>query len=671
MQEADATRSPYSPPLAIFERGRYTSPVGTSLSAAVRPIAPSAIGVGRLARHGDERLARLVAEGSREAFAVLYERYHQQLYRYCHSILHDNADAQDALQATMTAALAALQRDKRLAPVRPWLYRIAHNEAISLIRRRATVAGGDRPDESLAASAEERAGERAQFAVLVADLADLPDRLRAALLMRELSGLSHEEIAVALETSVGAAKQAVFDARRALVDFAQGRTMECDEVRRVVSDRDGRVLRGRRVRAHVRDCAICKAFAASIPSRRVELNAFVPALAAPAAAKLIARVLASGSGNGALTAAGAGVGSTTTAAAGAAAGGVNGGTVVALEAGKVATTTIAAKLAAGGAILATGFGGVTLVRDVVVGPPKHAGVHTTNGVPGLNGQQPGQGSTFSIAARPTAANRSGAAGAGALAQGAAPSQSGSLGAPGGAGAAPIGSGGGGTRGGDPTSGGGATGGGATSGSGATGGGTTSGGSGGGGTSMGTESGSSIGTGTSGSGTSSGSLSSSSSGSGGPSSTATGTVLSGTGAGGGGTSGASATTAPSTMSSPTTTAGSGSSSTTSGSSGTTSGSSSTSSGSSGTTSGSSGTTSGTSGTPSPTDHHGCARGKGHGQGGVGPPTSTSGTTSGSGASTSSQTTPDPQPSGPATTPPCGHNGENPAQRDDPGGPATSA
>jgi DNA-directed RNA polymerase specialized sigma24 family protein len=91
----------------------------------------------RLALLGDERLARLVGNGSERAFASLYERYHQPLYRYCRSIVRDDTDAQDALQSALASAFVALKRGQRDAPLRPWLFRIAHNEAISLIRRRA------------------------------------------------------------------------------------------------------------------------------------------------------------------------------------------------------------------------------------------------------------------------------------------------------------------------------------------------------------------------------------------------------------------------------------------------------------------------------------------------------------------------------------------------------
>ena len=161
----------------------------------------------RLALSGDERLAGLVGSGSERAFAAIYERYHQPLYRYCRSIVRDDADAQDALQSTLASAFAALKRGQRDAPLRPWLFRIADNEAISLIRRRRGDVELTDVSEQFVASAEDRAGERAGLGLLVADLRELPDRQRGALVMRELSGLSHEEIAIALGISVGAAKQ--------------------------------------------------------------------------------------------------------------------------------------------------------------------------------------------------------------------------------------------------------------------------------------------------------------------------------------------------------------------------------------------------------------------------------------------------------------------------------
>jgi RNA polymerase sigma factor (sigma-70 family) len=260
--------------------------IGSAHAAATSRRLP--FGLGRLA---DERLAQLVAVGRERAFAVLYDRYHQPLYRYCRSMLRNDQDAQDAMQSTFAAALAALQASKRNAPFRPWLFRIAHNEAVTVIRRRRD-AGQEIADSMLgsAVSASEEAENRARMALLMADLAKLPERQRAALLMRELNGLSHAEISVALDTSDTAAKQAIFDARTALTQFAEGRALACEEVRRKISERDGRVLRSRRVRSHLQDCPGCASFAAAITERRADLRACVPLLPAATSAALLARL---------------------------------------------------------------------------------------------------------------------------------------------------------------------------------------------------------------------------------------------------------------------------------------------------------------------------------------------------------------------------------------------
>jgi RNA polymerase sigma factor (sigma-70 family) len=247
----------------------------------------------------DERLARMVARGSERAFVSLYERHSEPLYRYCRSIVGNDADAQDALQSAFAAALVALRRGARDAPLRPWLFRITHNEAVSLLRRRRPVVELTEADEPAAPSTVERALERERLALLVSDLRELGDRQRGALLMRELSGLSHAEISLALGISVGAAKQAIFEARRALLDLEEGRAMTCEQVRRMISDGDGRVLRARRVRGHMRDCADCAAFAAAIPARRAELQALAPPLAPLAATGILGGVLGAGSGHGA------------------------------------------------------------------------------------------------------------------------------------------------------------------------------------------------------------------------------------------------------------------------------------------------------------------------------------------------------------------------------------
>jgi RNA polymerase sigma factor (sigma-70 family) len=246
----------------------------------------------------DEWLARRVSMGSTRAFAVLYRRHHQALYRYCRSIVHDDDDAQDALQSAMMRALAALQTRKRDVAVRPWLFRIVHNEAVSLLRRRRSHSSLVEGLEPVDGGLERTVEQRERFAGLIGDLQCLAERQRAALVMRELSGLSIEEIAAALSTSPGAAKQSVFEARTALQEFEQGRAMECEAVRRAISDGDRRVLRARKIRAHLRACPGCRDFELMISKRTAELHAFAPPLPAVAASAMLARLLAHGMGGG-------------------------------------------------------------------------------------------------------------------------------------------------------------------------------------------------------------------------------------------------------------------------------------------------------------------------------------------------------------------------------------
>ncbi len=217
------------------------------------------------------------------AFAAVYERNHQALYRYCRSILHDDQDAQDALQSTMTKAFAALQDEDRDFELRPWLFRIAHNESVTLLRQRRGTA---ELDDATPASGEleDRVSEREELRLLRMDLDALPERQRAALILRELNGLSHAEIGAVLEVPISGVKQALFDARTALSDSRDGRALACDVVRRTLSDGDGRVLRRRTVRAHLRTCTPCRQFRAELSARPQALRLLAPPLPVAGAA---------------------------------------------------------------------------------------------------------------------------------------------------------------------------------------------------------------------------------------------------------------------------------------------------------------------------------------------------------------------------------------------------
>ena len=251
-------------------------------AAVLSPRSPRII---PFARMGDEALASRAAAGNNAAFAALYERYYEPLLGYCRSILLNAEDAHDATQSALENALRALPRREPGRALKPWLYRIAHNEAINIVRRRQPVASGVDTDDLLTVPGPEvDAEQRTRLAQLVDDLRMLPERQRGALVMRELSGLSYDEIGLALGVSNEAARRAVFDARTALHDAVDGRATECTSVRRCLSDGDRRHLRARGVRAHLRSCDDCATFERAMGMRQADLHMLGPWLAGGAGA---------------------------------------------------------------------------------------------------------------------------------------------------------------------------------------------------------------------------------------------------------------------------------------------------------------------------------------------------------------------------------------------------
>jgi RNA polymerase sigma factor (sigma-70 family) len=251
----------------------------------------------------DERLARRAARGDRRAFEAIYRRYDQALYRFCLAMVGNPQDAQDALQNTMVKALRALPGEQRPIQLKPWLYRIARNESVEVLRRRRE-SDELAPELEASAGVVETAEARERLRQLLGDLEQLPDRQRSVLVMRELSGLDFAEIGAALDTSAAVARQALYEARLSLRQLEAGREMCCADVMRELSDADGRVIRRREIRSHLRGCADCRAFQEAIGDRRGELAAIAP-LPLAASAGLLQGMLGAKAGAGA---AGAGAG---------------------------------------------------------------------------------------------------------------------------------------------------------------------------------------------------------------------------------------------------------------------------------------------------------------------------------------------------------------------------
>jgi RNA polymerase sigma factor (sigma-70 family) len=164
----------------------------------------------------DGRLVTLVREGYEAAFEEIVRRYRAPLRRCAAAIVGGSAD--DVTQDALSKAFLALRRDDSEIELRPWLYRILRNTALNDLRDRPPT--GAWPAESIPASSgvAEEVERREEVGELISRLQALPEAQRAAIVMRELEGLGHDEIAVSLGISGGAARQAIHRARTALRD---------------------------------------------------------------------------------------------------------------------------------------------------------------------------------------------------------------------------------------------------------------------------------------------------------------------------------------------------------------------------------------------------------------------------------------------------------------------
>ena len=166
----------------------------------------------------DAELAALAQAGDREAFGELVKRYTASARRVAWAVLGNPDDADDAAQDGFLAALRHLGRYDSNRPFGPWLLRIVANAATDrLRRRRVRAAEAIPPTIATGEPGPDREADRTALrAALRKALATLPERQRVAVVLYDVEGYTHAEIAEVLGIPVGTVRSHVFHARRAL-----------------------------------------------------------------------------------------------------------------------------------------------------------------------------------------------------------------------------------------------------------------------------------------------------------------------------------------------------------------------------------------------------------------------------------------------------------------------
>ncbi len=227
----------------------------------------------------DERLIVLVRRGNNAAFETLVARYQSRLLAFCRHMLGSREDAEDVLQEVFAASFNAIIADERTIHVRPWLYRIARNRSLNHLRRVQPI-GVDSMDIHMSEAGQttaDKVHKREDFRLLVADVQDLPETQKTALLLREIDALSYQQIAEAMETTIPSVKSLLVRARVSLAEAAEARTLTCEQVREEL----GEVAEGLRrstapVRRHVRGCDRCQGFKAQLRTTNKALASVLP-----------------------------------------------------------------------------------------------------------------------------------------------------------------------------------------------------------------------------------------------------------------------------------------------------------------------------------------------------------------------------------------------------------
>jgi RNA polymerase sigma-70 factor (ECF subfamily) len=192
------------------------------VSSQLAPSAPA---------EGDHAYVQATLRGDLRAFEALVERHRDVVFRVAARIAgRDNAE--DVSQDAFLRAFHRLERFRADASFRAWLLQITHNAAVDHLSRRrpepVEVVGDEQqaPEREVRRLPAERLESRERIDRLEAKLRVLPPEHRVALVLRDIEGLSYEEIAGITQAPLGTVKTRLFRARRDLIEMLRTNTYD-------------------------------------------------------------------------------------------------------------------------------------------------------------------------------------------------------------------------------------------------------------------------------------------------------------------------------------------------------------------------------------------------------------------------------------------------------------
>ncbi|AKJ68941.1 MULTISPECIES: RNA polymerase sigma factor RpoE [Pandoraea] len=177
----------------------------------------------------DQALVERVQKGDKSAFELLVVKYHRKIIRLVSRLVRDSAEVEDVAQEAFIKAYRALPQFRGDSAFYTWLYRIAINTAKNHLatqgRRAPTSTEADAEEAETFAEAEQLRDINTPESMLISKqiaqtvnsaMEALPNELRTAITLREIEGLSYEEIAEAMGCPIGTVRSRIFRAREAI-----------------------------------------------------------------------------------------------------------------------------------------------------------------------------------------------------------------------------------------------------------------------------------------------------------------------------------------------------------------------------------------------------------------------------------------------------------------------